>query len=136
MTRLQELIVAAALLAACSCGGNTIEEACPAILIPAVSIRIADAVTGALIARGARMILLDEGTAHADPIGVPDNPGNDSVIVSAGQGPATYDLTVEKPGYETFLMTGIVVQPAAGRAGTECHQPTQVSLLVPLHLTP
>jgi hypothetical protein len=123
------------MFAVASCGGTTLEEACATILIPPVDVRIGDAVTGALIARGARVILQEQGTSHADTVGIPDNPGNDSVIVAIGQGPGTYDLRVEKPGYETASITGIVAHPAPGKSGTECDQPTPVILLVPLHRT-
>lgn len=123
------------MFAVASCGGTTLEVEYPLVLIPPVDVRIGDAVTGVLIARGARVILQEQGTTRTDTVGIPDNPGNDSVVVGIGRGPGTYGLRVEKPGYETASITGIVVLPAPGRSGTECDEPTPVTLLVSLHRT-
>lgn len=88
---------------------------CTANFVFGLSVAVQDSTTGAPAASGAELIARDG--AYADTAGFP--PGRPDLdaqpLVSAGERPGTYTVTVRKPGFVDWVRSGVVV------TADECH---------------
>ena len=104
------------------CSSST-EVLCTAIGIPAVTVRVRDAVTGAFIAGGATLIETHDGETKTRQL--PDVRANDAMwLVDGFYEPGIYDLTVRKPGYQDWVRNGMRVESDGG----PCNRPKTVQL--------
>lgn len=116
-TRAGQLFVAIALLAAAGCDllDNNAGVACTENFAFGLQVAVQDSSTGAPAASGAQLIARDG--AWADTVAFPSNrPDLDAQpLVSAGERPGTYTVTVRKAGFRDWQRTGVVV------TADECH---------------
>ncbi len=97
------ILVAAALAGGC----NPFTGACTTDFRYGLAVEVRDAVTGAAIADGARLIARDGDyveTVEGPPIsGLP-------YLQAAGERPGRYALTVQKAGYQEWTRTNVFVR--------------------------
>jgi hypothetical protein len=84
-------------------------RACPAVALPAVSVRIVDSVTGASAATGARLVVRDGAYADSSSAAEPEPGLQVDALVAAIERPGTYEVTVSKPGYRDWTQRGVRV---------------------------
>jgi hypothetical protein len=112
----------ALILLASGCSSST-EVTCTLIGIPAVTVRVRDAVTGAFIAGDATFIETHDGETKSRQL--PDDRANDAMwLIDEFLEPGTYDLTVRKPGYRDWARVGVRVENDGG----PCNRPETVRL--------
>jgi hypothetical protein len=82
---------------------------CPTIVLPAVSVRIEDSVTGAPAAAGARLVVRDG--SYADSSSIPEGQADRDAepIMAALERAGTYVVTVSKAGYRDWTRSGVRV---------------------------
>jgi hypothetical protein len=109
------VLICLAASAGCEWFGVT---ACDASAKPGLRIRIVDASTTAPAAAGARVTIADGDYVEVEVVPT-DASEDDRVIGAAYERAGTYQITVEKAGYRTAVLSGIVV------ADGECHVRTR-----------
>jgi len=114
-----------------ACESLTGTNVCNAIDRPALVITVRDAATGAPTASNSRTIVSKHGGA-TDTVMVAANAALDAEPISAFDVPGTYDVRVDKPGYATWLDSGVVVSQDKDQ---RC-QPVTVSLRADLQRQP
>ncbi len=116
-TRPGRLFVAIALLSVAGCDllDDNTGLACTANFVFGLEVAVQDSSTGAPAASGAQLIAQDG--AWADTVAFPSNrPDLDAQpLVSAGERPGTYTVTVRKAGFRDWQRSGVVV------TADECH---------------
>ena len=95
------------------CSDDVAAPMCTTEFVYGLSVEVRDAQSGAPAASGATITIRD-GQYVEDLERVP-GPQSALVAIGAGERPGTYNLTVEKPGYQTREQSGIVV------TANECH---------------
>jgi len=102
----------------CATSHATAPRICTAVEIPAIKLTVRDSITGAAAAANAVLVARQwEGT----PSGVDSGYMTDSLTMLVGEMPATYDLTLTKPGYSDWIATGLSVASADPQG---CHPVT------------
>lgn len=122
-SRFSRLCLAIALLTAGGCDVlDNPGAACTANFVFGLEVMVQDSSTGAPAASGAQLIAQDG--PWADTVGFPPNrPDLDArPLVSAGERPGTYAVTVRKSGFRDWQRSGVVVR------ADECHvHPAQLT---------
>jgi hypothetical protein len=105
------------LIGAIGCSGSSVSASpvCTLELRPAVMVYVKDSLTNTGVASGASLVVR-EGSfkdSVAAPNARPDL--NDLVLGAAGERAGTYQVTVSKPGYATWMQSNVRVTK------NECH---------------
>ena len=104
---------------------------CPALAAPAILLEVREQGTGFPAAHDARGVVRDGSYQDSLRVvgweGTPA-PATELRLAAAFDRPGTYDITLEKPGYQTWLRAGVEV--GSGRCGTE--QVQLAAILVPV----
>jgi hypothetical protein len=127
---LPALILTATALGGCDLADDGL--VCPAFIAPAVMVTVTDSVSGAYLAEAA------DGRIQSGPVPLPLHVGlwetvggqNVGVALVDDGGPAgTYRVEVIVPGYEAWVLTGVVVEQGPCQVETaELHARMQPSL--------
>lgn len=102
------------------CDSAISETVCPAVITPAIEVEVRDAETGAPEAEGAVAVATDGTyTDTLEAAGSREYQGELVLFSLAGanERPGTYDVVVEKQGFETWTRTG--VEPDVGECGVQ-----------------
>ena len=103
-----------------ACGSLTGNNRCNAIEKHALVITVRDAGTGAATASNTRTVVTKQGGATDTSI-VGTSATLDDLAIDAFDVPGTYDVQIDKPGYVTWSVNGILV--SADR-NDPCHPAT------------
>lgn len=108
-------VVALLTAAGCDLLDNNAGLLCTENFVFGLQVAVQDSSTGSAAASGAQLIAQDG--AWADTVGFPPNRPDLDVqpLVSAGERPGTYTVTVRKGGFRDWQRTGVVV------TADECH---------------
>jgi hypothetical protein len=109
------IVLAVSVASITSCDVILPADGCSAVVKPAVSVRVQDSASGALVASGTRLIARDG--AYTDSSTFPANhPELDSSsLEAAGERAGTYSVTVRKAGYRDWTRDNVVASKG------ECH---------------
>jgi hypothetical protein len=102
------------LIGAVACSGST-SPVCTLEMRPALAVYVKDSVTRAGVASGASLVVR-EGS-YKDSVAAPNSrPDLDnSALLAAGERAGTYQVSVLKPGYATWVQSDVRV------TSTKCH---------------
>lgn len=99
------------LIGAIGCSGSSVSTSpvCTTELRPAVMVYVKDSLTTAGVASGASLVVRDG--SFKDSVAVPNSRPdlNDSVLGAAVERAGTYQVTVSKPGYATWVQSNVQV---------------------------
>jgi len=134
MTALRRVLLVAAVVPMFACiqgaSNATGPSACTANIVPALALAVRDSVTQKPIASGVFVSGLVSGKQGTYVLGQPL--ASDTLTIWLGTISGTYNVQLQKGGYQTVAKTGIVVPSADS---LDCH-PQTVSLDINLQPTP
>lgn len=114
------LLALGAVLAAAACDDASLEPiACTAVAMPAVVVRVHDALSGAPLVAGVSLVLQDG--AFVDSVRVGDPPpwyGETITTPRTYERPGTYEVRVRREGYGPWARAGVVVRADACHVAT------------------
>lgn len=134
MTALRRVLLAGAVVPMFACiegaSNTTAPSACTPDIVPALALAVRDAATQKPIASGVFVTGLVSGKQGTYTLGQPL--GSDTLDIWIGTISGTYNVQLQKGGYQTAAKTGIVVPSADS---LDCH-PATVTVDVNMQPTP